>query len=98
MILLMLKMRVTSKEINGGCNNKEKFWIRLKEQVKLQIYHIILYLKNQTIFKNAMDITIQLKDGRILGFSIVSKSSKDLSRFSCTSKKQTINECFKIWN
>lgn len=86
-----VKMRVTSKEINGGATIK-KILDKVERAGKTADIPYYTLSKKPNYFQNAMDVTIQLKDGRILGFSIVSKSSKDLSRLAALLKnKQLMN-------
>lgn len=86
-----VKMKVTSKEINGGATIK-KILDKVERAGKTADIPYYTLSKKPNYFQNAMDVTIQLKDGRILGFSIVSKSSKDLSRLAALLKnKQLMN-------
>lgn len=86
-----VKMRVTSKEINGGATIK-KILDKVERAGKTVDIPYYTLSKKPNYFQNAMDVTIQLKDGRILGFSIISKSSKDLSRLAALLKnKQLMN-------
>ena len=86
-----VKTRVTSKEINGGATIK-KILDKVERAGKTADIPYYTLSKKPNYFQNAMDVTIQLKDGRILGFSIVSKSSKDLSRLAALLKnKQLMN-------
>lgn len=86
-----VKTRVTSKEINGGATIK-KILDKVERAGKTADIPYYTLSKKPNYFQNAMDVTIQLKDGGILGFSIVSKSSKDLSRLAALQKnKQLMN-------
>lgn len=86
-----VKTRVTSKEINGGATIK-KILDKVERAGKTADIPYYTLSKKPNFFQNVMDVTIQLKDGRILGFSIVSKSSKDLSRLAALQKnKQLMN-------
>lgn len=66
-------MKITSKEINSGVKVLEASDNFKESKVK---YYTLE--KKPNYYQNTIDYTIQLKNGKILGFSIVSKSNKNL--------------------